>query len=134
MILFCSKHQGVLLLEERVFCKWNIGFSLSLCLSLLKIHLASKNLCLLEIFLQHNNYYLKPYCHCYNAVECYQEFIMCFRVYCSYMYSKYCNLIGQLQGTIFRSALIQGTILIVPACFDSARMLRRQHTCTCCAI
>ena len=31
-----------------------------------------------------------------------------------YSYSKYCNLIGQLQGTIFRGALVQGTILIVP--------------------
>ena len=76
-------------------------------------------------------------------------------MYLEYSYSKYCNLqlIGQLQGTIFRSslvqgtifhsalvqgtifhsalvqgtifrsALVQGTILIVPACFDSARML-----------
>ena len=42
------------------------------------------------------------------------------QIYLEYSYSKYCNLIGQLQGTIFRSALIQGTILMVPMRFDSA--------------
>ena len=44
--------------------------------------------------------------------------------YCSleYSYSKYCNLIGQLLGTIFRSALIQGTILIVPHATEAAYM------------
>ena len=50
-------------------------------------------------------------------------------MYLEYSYSKYCNLIGQLQGAIFCSALVQGTILIVPGHhFDSACALRRQHT------
>ena len=60
---------------------------------------------------------IHPYVYNYIYIERERE----------YSYSKYCNLIGQLQGTIFRSTLIQGTILIVPACFDNARALWRQH-------
>ena len=37
-----------------------------------------------------------------------------------YSYSEYCNLIGQLQGTIFRSALVQGTIFVMPAGYRGA--------------
>ena len=44
----------------------------------------------------------------------------------SYMYSKYCNLIGQLQRTIFCSALIWPGHY-----FDSAHVLRGSGLATC---
>ena len=59
---------------------------------------------------------------------CTKQMYMFYIYILEYSYSKYCSLIGQLQGTIFCSALIQGTIFIVPARFDSARTVRRQHT------
>ena len=42
-----------------------------------------------------------------------------------YSYSKYWNLIGQMQGNIFCSALVQDTILIVPAGYEGTA---QQHT------
>ena len=33
---------------------------------------------------------------------------------------KYCNLTDQLEGTMFCSGLVQGTILIVPVCYGGS--------------
>ena len=42
-----------------------------------------------------------------------------------YSYSEYCNLIGQLQGTIFSSSLVQATIFIMSVGYGGTA---QQHT------